>query len=640
MQRPPKADRSFDQSHQTCRHLMAHWLVTPLLWDATVCVTPNSSLFLEEQLGWLPLSWGRFFKNPPGGSNGMSQSERAKDRSAGIPALFVSSLCLCISACGSNSNTKAPPPVNTSYSISAIVSGLAGRGLVVSLNQSISVPVSSDGTVILNSGAKEGTTYAVGVGTQPASPWQTCSVKNATGTVPAANVTNIAITCTTNTYPVSATITGLVGSSVGLTLNGASPLSVASNGSSSFASQLASGTTYSVVVAQNPTLQGCSVSNGSGTITNGPVSNVGILCSLALPSAKTSTSLGSDVPAGVAKNITSVISGVDAQPLGDALEFPSGGFFTPIFAVDSNQDPLLVAPASSGTTTLSVDSTASYFALMALGPVPKQVTIASVVTLLKAAPAYPKLIGDVTSALASDTSPVLSEAVATDANLVASQSASSGSASVITPTSLKRDKARPLDAPPQPVAPPLPVPLIGPFSNSTLGLYISAQLPTGVTVSDAMAIAWSMSSSADSTQIPIGGVSPLLQLVFPSAIEQVNVKGVDPTFVLTASQTDGMDGTKGKNLLAVSSDLISSSLTLLTGAYFDDSSDCVKLGVNTVLLPVDSVQALILTQPTGVAAQSIYVQNVTSNLSNALKASIACVLPQAGTIGVIQNWAR
>ena len=66
-----------------------------------------------------------------------------------------------------------------------------------------------------------GAAYTVTVKTQPSAPAQNCVVTNGTGTVGAANITDVAVACSaagtyTGTYTVGGTVSGLVGS--GLTL--------------------------------------------------------------------------------------------------------------------------------------------------------------------------------------------------------------------------------------------------------------------------------------------------------------------------------------------------------------------------------------------------------------------------------------
>ena len=87
---------------------------------------------------------------------------------------------------------------------------------------------------------------------------QTCSVSGGTGTVASANVTNVAVTCTTNTYSVGGTVSGLSGTVV-LQDNGGDDLSVSGNGAFTFATRLPTGAAYNVTVKTNPSGQTCSV---------------------------------------------------------------------------------------------------------------------------------------------------------------------------------------------------------------------------------------------------------------------------------------------------------------------------------------------------------------------------------------------
>src|SRR5664279_4529546 len=86
----------------------------------------------------------------------------------------------------------------------------------------------------------------------------------------------------TTMHTVSVTVTGLRSSYNGMTLrnNGGDDLRLFGNGSSSFKTALATGSTYAVAVSSQPTGpdQTCTVSNGSGTIAGSDVSNVAIDC--------------------------------------------------------------------------------------------------------------------------------------------------------------------------------------------------------------------------------------------------------------------------------------------------------------------------------------------------------------------------
>ncbi len=91
--------------------------------------------------------------------------------------------------------TATPSPAE--HTIGGTVSALSGSGLVLQNNGSNNLAVTANGSFTFSSKIAAGSTYSVTVLSQPAAPAQPCSVKNSTGTVGRANVTNVAVTCTT-----------------------------------------------------------------------------------------------------------------------------------------------------------------------------------------------------------------------------------------------------------------------------------------------------------------------------------------------------------------------------------------------------------------------------------------------------------
>ncbi len=162
------------------------------------------------------------------------------------------------------------------YSIGGSVSGLSGA-VVLQDNGGDDLTVTGNGSFTFQSKLASGAAYAVTVKTNPAG--QSCTVANGTGTVGSANVTNVAVTCTsTPTYSMGGTVSGLSGGSVVLQDNGGDDLTVTGNGSFTFQSKLASGAAYAVTVKTNPSGQTCSVANGSGTVGSANVTNVAVTC--------------------------------------------------------------------------------------------------------------------------------------------------------------------------------------------------------------------------------------------------------------------------------------------------------------------------------------------------------------------------
>jgi hypothetical protein len=104
-------------------------------------------------------------------------------------------------------------------------------------------------------------------------------VANGSGTLAAANVTNVEVTCTTNQFTVGGTVTGLTGDQVVLQNNGGDNQVITADGGFTFAAQ-DDVSSYDVTVLSQPDnpSQTCSVANGSGTLAGANVTNVEITC--------------------------------------------------------------------------------------------------------------------------------------------------------------------------------------------------------------------------------------------------------------------------------------------------------------------------------------------------------------------------
>src|SRR6185295_1998096 len=122
-------------------------------------------------------------------------------------------------------------------------------------------------------------TYNITVAAQPTAPSQFCSIANAAGTA-TSNVTSVTVNCSTGSFSVGGTVSGLSGSGLVLRNNGGDDLPIASNGSFTFATELASGSAFAVTVATQPThpAQTCTVADASGTIGGGDVRTVKVSC--------------------------------------------------------------------------------------------------------------------------------------------------------------------------------------------------------------------------------------------------------------------------------------------------------------------------------------------------------------------------
>jgi hypothetical protein len=162
---------------------------------------------------------------------------------------------------------------DVSRSVGGSVSGLTGT-LVLRLNGGNDLSLTTDGAFTFASQLAQGAAYSVTVFTQPSG--QTCTVSNATGTVGAANITNVNVTCVNN-YTLGGTISGLA-MAITLQNNGGDNLSVSANGSFTFATAVADGSTYNVTVLAQQAGQNCTITNGSGTVSGANITNVAVTC--------------------------------------------------------------------------------------------------------------------------------------------------------------------------------------------------------------------------------------------------------------------------------------------------------------------------------------------------------------------------
>jgi hypothetical protein len=197
-------------------------------------------------------------------------------------------LLCCVAALAACSNGRGsvdsePPPsggAQESFTVSGTVAGLEGDGLVLRLNDGNDLAVSNNGSFTFNTRLADEASYNIEVLTQPTGPSQTCTVGNATGTIDAANVTNVTITCATGAFALRGAVSGLVGTGLVLQNNGVDELPISNDGEFSFPTPYASGAGYNVTVKAQPSgpSQSCTVANAVGTIGSADVTNVTVNC--------------------------------------------------------------------------------------------------------------------------------------------------------------------------------------------------------------------------------------------------------------------------------------------------------------------------------------------------------------------------
>lgn len=236
------------------------------------------------------------------------------------------------------------------YATGGTVSGLNGS-VVLENNGADPQVINVDGAFTFATSVAQGATYSVTVQTQPAA--QTCTVSNGSGVMGAANVTNVSVVCSTNAYMVGGVVSGLSGT-VELQNNGTDNSSISSNGSFTFSTPVAEGSTYNVTVQTQPAAQTCTVSNGSGTLGGSNVTNVVITC------ATDTTTLSVDATGTIPVNASSASLTVTNTGINTAYNVSAAlpGGWTGV-TQDATNCPSI---APGDTCTLTFTSTTPYVA--------------------------------------------------------------------------------------------------------------------------------------------------------------------------------------------------------------------------------------------------------------------------------------
>jgi hypothetical protein len=175
---------------------------------------------------------------------------------------------LSLAACGGSSG---------SLLLGGQVFGLTKSGLELqNKTTGPALPISSGQTVFsFNELLGNDEDFEVLVKTQPAGA--VCTVTNGKGRSGAFNITSVVVSCVTNTYDLTGTVSGLDADGLVL-VNGPDRVVVPKGAPSVAFAKVADGAPYGITVLTQPTGRTCSVANGVGTMGSGPVSNVQVTC--------------------------------------------------------------------------------------------------------------------------------------------------------------------------------------------------------------------------------------------------------------------------------------------------------------------------------------------------------------------------
>lgn len=175
---------------------------------------------------------------------------------------LVATLVSGLYACGEKEKAPPPPPPAPPLTVGGSVSGLAGGEVVLQLNGADDLTVKADGKFKFNKPLKKGSTYAVTVKSSPVLPLkQTCTVESDAGSVTTIPVNNVAVTCTTDSFAIGGTVSGLrAKKKLILQLNGDKDVEITKNGDFVFPDvRLPDGGDFKVTLEQAPKGQKCSM---------------------------------------------------------------------------------------------------------------------------------------------------------------------------------------------------------------------------------------------------------------------------------------------------------------------------------------------------------------------------------------------
>jgi lysophospholipase L1-like esterase len=191
-------------------------------------------------------------------------------------SLIPLALALLLASCGGGGQGAA----TAAFSVGGTLAGLAaGQTVILANNVTDTVVLTASGAFRFGARIAADGAYAVTVIKQPQG--QVCTVSAGSGVHISTDITTVGVTCTTETYAVGGTISGLLANQqVTLLNNNSAPLTLTANGAFQFSTPIAYGGGYQVTVGAQPSNELCTVTKGSGSGVNSMVSSVEVVCTL------------------------------------------------------------------------------------------------------------------------------------------------------------------------------------------------------------------------------------------------------------------------------------------------------------------------------------------------------------------------
>jgi hypothetical protein len=200
-----------------------------------------------------------------------------------VRSVLMASMIAGLAGCGEKEKEAPPAPPPPPLTIGGTVSGLAGGEVVLQNNGAEDLTVKANGKFKFPKAMKKGATYAVTVMTSPTQPVkQTCKVSLGNGNITGAPINNVDVACTTNSYAVGGTVSGLAAKSKGvvLALKGGNTVTVTKNGNFVFPdTRLPDGGDYSVVLDSTPPGQKCKIEAIATAADKDTLNIVSVTCS-------------------------------------------------------------------------------------------------------------------------------------------------------------------------------------------------------------------------------------------------------------------------------------------------------------------------------------------------------------------------
>lgn len=163
-----------------------------------------------------------------------------------------------------------------SYTVGGILSGLNEGQQIALANGDDRLTIVANGPFNFQGLVPSGSTYNIVITTQPVG--QTCVLAGGSGVV-AAMVSSVSISCTTNTFSIGGSVSGLMPPfTLSLVNNQNETLELAADGAFTFSQKISYGASYSVTVGAEPAGQSCVIIAGSGSVTE-TITTVQVECS-------------------------------------------------------------------------------------------------------------------------------------------------------------------------------------------------------------------------------------------------------------------------------------------------------------------------------------------------------------------------